>query len=96
MTLRVSRSTTKMCGYSSSVSQRSQKRKSRFSVTRALTLFFSRASSAFFVSSGDSAPAITCETKAMRLPSGSQLRVRGTSIGMSVSRSGSPPSSGST
>ena len=60
-------------GTPSSVSQRSQKRKRRFSVTRALTLFFSRASSAFFVASGVSEPAMTWETNAMRLPSGSHF-----------------------
>ena len=93
--MRVSRSTTNRCGYSSSVSQRSQKRKSRFSVTRALTLFFSRASSAFFVSSGVSAPATTCEANTTRRPSG-RKRGEATSIGRSVIRSGSPPASGST
>ena len=95
MTFFVATSTTKMCGYSPSVSQRSQKRNRRFSVTRAFTLFFSRASTAFFVASGDSAPATTWETKARRVPSGNHFGPE-TPSGISVRRSGSPPSTGMT
>ena len=95
MTAFVSRSTTKRCGYSSSVRKRSQKRKSRLSLVRALTFDFSRASSAFLVSAGDSAPATTWAAKTMRLPSGSHFGLA-TEVGMSVTRSASPPSSGST
>ena len=62
---------------------------------RALTFDFSRASSACFVSAGDSAPATTCAAKTMRLPSASHFGLE-TEVGMSVTRSASPPSSGST
>ncbi len=64
-------------------------------MARALTFDFSRASRAFFVSAGDSAPATTWATKTMRLPSGSHLGLA-TDVGMSVMRSASPPPTGST
>ncbi len=60
-----------------------------------MTLLFSRASSAFFVASGVSDPAITEETNAMREPSGNHFGLE-TESGISVSRSGSPPSTGMT
>ena len=63
-------------------------------MTRAFTLFFSRASRAFFVSAGLSDPATTWDTNAIRLPSTHFGFV--TASGISVNRSGSPPSTART